>query len=545
VARVLRRVARAAPRHVRRGVPSHVAHHPRALATGGVIGKGLKTAVHAVGGAVGSAIGSVIGAIGGLAGKAASAVSSSLFDQATSWVGRGAVYLLGGLGRLMSASTTPQVGTHYFAQEFGVVALAGAAVAVPLLLLTAAQAVVQQDFGLVVRAVLVRVPLAMLLTGVVVQLVSLALAATDSMSAAMLHVAGVPAGRLFTGLARVVTAATVATGGIPAVPAFAAFITALAVAFGAIVLWLELCLRSAALEAATLFLPLALAGVIWPATSHWARRLGETLAALILSKLVIVGVLALAAGQLVAQGGGGFAAVMSGIALLLLAVLSPFALFRLVPMIEAGAVGHMEGLSARAGRAVGMNVKDLLSSGPSFGGGDGSQSDIEGGGGGPQLDQLPPRTAAEGPPDIAPPGFKWDGDPLADEGAGGGQGGAGGSTGGWDGGAPGGAPAGPGAGPAGGGGGGGSAGSGARGGGPGVAAAAAGGATAGASAAGAAAAGGASVVTSSAGRTGSTSFGAGPASSTDGGAAAGRGAPPARAHDPGAPGTEPDGMGEA
>ena len=66
-------------------------------------------------------------------------------------------------------------------------------------------------------------------------------------------------------------------------------LTAAVVAF---VLWLELAVRSAAIGAAALFLPLALVGLAWPATSHWARRLGETLAALVLSKLVIAAVLA-------------------------------------------------------------------------------------------------------------------------------------------------------------------------------------------------------------------------------------------------------------
>ena len=63
-------------------------------------------------------------------------------------------------------------------------------------------------------------------------------------------------------------------------------------------LWLELLIRSAAVYVAVLFLPLAIATLVWPAVSHWCRRLVETLAALILSKFVIVAVLSLAAGAL-------------------------------------------------------------------------------------------------------------------------------------------------------------------------------------------------------------------------------------------------------
>jgi hypothetical protein len=101
---------------------------------------------------------------------------------------------------------------------------------------------------------------------------------------------------------------------------------------------------------AVLFLPLALATMVWPAVSHWCRRLADTLVALILSKLVIAAVLALAVGALAGglgvgatgSDGGGFAAVVSGIALLIIATLSPFTLLRLIPAVEAGAVSHLE-----------------------------------------------------------------------------------------------------------------------------------------------------------------------------------------------------------
>ena len=120
----------------------------------------------------------------------------------------------------------------------------------------------------------------------------------------------------------------------------------LAAAIVSFVLWLELAVRSAAIAAASLFLPLALAGLAWPATAHWARRLGETLAALVLSKLVIAAVLALAAGLL--GSSSGLAGVVEGIALLAIAGFAPFALLKLVPAIEAGATAHFEGLGRRS-----------------------------------------------------------------------------------------------------------------------------------------------------------------------------------------------------
>ena len=56
---------------------------------------------------------------------------------------------------------------------------------------------------------------------------------------------------------------------------------------------------------------------------------------------------------------GGFAAVLGGAALLLLSAFAPWALFRLLPFVEAGAVGHLEGLGQRARHAVTTPAKGL------------------------------------------------------------------------------------------------------------------------------------------------------------------------------------------
>jgi hypothetical protein len=148
------------------------------------------------------------------------------------------------------------------------------------------------------------------------------------------------------------------------VPAFVVFVAALLVAVVSMALWLELLVRSAAIAAATLFLPLALAGLVWPSVSHWCRRLADTIAALVLSKLVVAAVLSLAAGALAGAGGGsagdasaGFATAMTGIALLMVATTSPFVLLRLVPAVEAGAVFHLEHVRHRLQRSATAPVR--------------------------------------------------------------------------------------------------------------------------------------------------------------------------------------------
>ena len=97
------------------------------------------------------------------------------------------------------------------------------------------------------------------------------------------------------------------------------------------------------------FSRLALAALVWPSVAHWCRRLADTLVALVLSKLVVAAVLSFAASA-VAGGVGasregrewrGLRAVVAGIALLVVAVLSPFTLCAWSRR-RGGAVAHLE-----------------------------------------------------------------------------------------------------------------------------------------------------------------------------------------------------------
>jgi len=84
----------------------------------------------------------------------------------------------------------------------------------------------------------------------------------------------------------------------------------------------------------------------------------ETLAALIVSKFVIVATLSLAAGAVSAgtagtgAHGAGFQSVLAGGALLVMATFVPFAVLRMIPAVEAGAVAQLDGLAARGATAV-------------------------------------------------------------------------------------------------------------------------------------------------------------------------------------------------
>jgi hypothetical protein len=245
--------------------------------------------------------------------------------------------------KALDTSTAVPFGSS-FTTEFSMIATIGGALAIPLLVLTAIQAILRQDLSLLLRTAFVRVPLALISSGIVVEVVRLSLAATDAMSSALLAVAGPPAQGFLSFLST----------GMPTLAAtgqVGEFFFAGIAALVSVTLWIELAMRSGAIVVATLFTPLALCGIIWPATAHWARRLGETLAALVLAKPVIAAVLALSVSMV--QSPSGANDVVVGIALLLLAATCPYVLLRMVPIVDASVMGNLEAMSQRAQSGVG------------------------------------------------------------------------------------------------------------------------------------------------------------------------------------------------
>src|SRR4051812_33897913 len=93
----------------------------------------------------------------------------------------------------------------------------------------------------------------------------------------------------------------------------------------------------------------------WSQTAHWARRLADMLAAIILAKFTIAVAFAVAASMLgeARSGSGGLTAVLAGCAVLLVAALSPWVLLRLIPFAERAAAdglnrSHVRGAASSA-----------------------------------------------------------------------------------------------------------------------------------------------------------------------------------------------------
>lgn len=279
---------------------------------------------------------------------------NGFFRRFNEWMTAGAVWLLRQAWHLMSATTEPVLTGSAFTAEYRVMILIGLAAVTPLLGLAVIQAIARQDIGGLLRTALLRLPLALLLTGVVIELVSLGLQFTDQASVSLLAAGGDPAARAFGHIETALAPIS------PAIAGFGGVLVVAVVGLVAFLLWVELAVRSAAVAVAALFLPLALSGLVWPATSHWARRLGETLAGLVLMKLVMAAVLALAGGALAATAGG-ISSVVEGLALLGLTAFAPFTLLRLIPVIESGAVAHLEG--ARPAQGLKDRVTGLAAAG--------------------------------------------------------------------------------------------------------------------------------------------------------------------------------------
>jgi hypothetical protein len=163
----------------------------------------------------------------------------------------------------------------------------------------------------------------------------LLLAATDQLCG-LVSAAGGAAG------ARTLAHTGVAAGlaGLAGAP-FVTFLLAAITTGGAVVLWIELAIREAAVYVIVLMLPLAFAALVWPARRIWAVRAIELLVALILAKFAIVAVLGLGGAAL--GSSHGLTAALAGTVLVLLGAFAPWAILRLLPLSElaAASVGSL------------------------------------------------------------------------------------------------------------------------------------------------------------------------------------------------------------
>lgn len=317
----------------------------------------------------------IIDAGSGLANSVAKQAASSVLDAIGSGLSQAAAWVVGHVMDLIQSTTSPDLGAGWFSSEIGLMEQVAVTVILPVLMVATIGPVLRQDGRRLFRIWGVGLPLGIFAGLAGSQLAGLGLAATDALCGLVVGSHSQALGRQFS--------EAMTSNAIIGAPLFVQIILAVLTLSGAVLVWLELMVRSAGVYVATFFMPLALITYIWPATAGIAKRAIEILVSLILSKFVIVASITLGVAAL---SGGGVDAAVSGAAILLIAAFAPFSLFRLAPVVEASAIAHLEGMSRRPGRAAARTataaaaapvhpVTQLVMSAATRGGGSGTSGD--------------------------------------------------------------------------------------------------------------------------------------------------------------------------
>jgi hypothetical protein len=308
-------------------------------------------------------LGQLPGDIGGVAGAAAKGLAAGVMDQVASWMVQAAQTVDGDVMKAATATSTPELSAPWYQQEFGYLAFFGAALAAIVALLGLVSASVRGDphaLGEIFYGIL----RAGLVTAMVVSLTLLALKVTDGISGDIAQ--HMPA-QFFSTL----SSAWGAKGWGGLASSALAFVTALVEVVVAVLLWIELLFRDAAIYVAVLFFPFTLAMAIWPRLSHAHSKLLRVLGIFIVFKPAALIVMMTGANLLL--GGvsffGGVApsvgTILAGLAILAMAAFAPWALMHLAGM-EAGSMGS-SGARRGGGRATPGGV-DGTSAGGALGG---------------------------------------------------------------------------------------------------------------------------------------------------------------------------------
>ncbi|MEW6473502.1 MAG: hypothetical protein AB1679_14630 [Actinomycetota bacterium] len=342
--------------------------------------------------------------VGGATGFTFGAIASGV----ASWVMGAVGDLVAGVVDYLGTSASPRLDAAWFSgpgSPFALVRNIAGTLLVGFVLLAVIQGLLAGDLAAAAGRVARDLVLAVVGMAAVVVVTVKLLELTDALSAAVLQGADAHAVRFLSGFG---AAAADATGG------FALVLIGLVVAVGALLVWVELLVRSALVYLLVALSPLAFAAMTWPAAKGVLRRTVELLLAVVVSKFVICVALALGAaalggaGSADAQAGGVPAAslgtLLSGAAVLGLAAFSPFVVLRLIPFAEAAVAAH--GVSrgplrgAQAGAMAVYSGQSLARlAGAKAGGGAGA---IPSGGLAPPAGSAPGRLA--GPGTAAPAG---------------------------------------------------------------------------------------------------------------------------------------------
>ncbi len=264
---------------------------------------------------------------------------SAFIAGAASWIAASGDWAWHTLGSWLSTTSDPTVVIRAANGEYSSMLAIAPLVALIALVANVLSSLRRIDPGTLVRDTLVAAPLIVLGVFGARPLAQLVLGIVDALcSGASAH-----AGKALSTLS---TEASLFPG---PTPAFAVLVLALLEVLGAMMLWFELVVRNAVLALLIAFAPIVFASALWSPLRKLSIRLVETFVAIALSKFVIV--VALSLGVQAVQSDS-ILVIITGVAVCLLAVVAPFTLLRIVPLVELSALHALDGLRQRASAGV-------------------------------------------------------------------------------------------------------------------------------------------------------------------------------------------------
>jgi hypothetical protein len=280
--------------------------------------------------------------------------SDSLMQGVTSWFTDGAKWFLDQVGAMLASATSPDLGASWWIGKYRMLLGFAMVVAVAMLLLAIIQAGAKGSWEALAAALGVDVPVAAVAGSagpIVAQyLVDLA----DRLSGVLLAKLGADSATALGHSAQWLAA----FGTIPTqqgTPLVVGALVAIVAIVAALLVLLELLLRANAIYLLVAVVPLAYAMRIWPVLRPVARRTTEVLVAVVFAQPIIAFCVSLGAAAGAALGGLGdatgeqFGTALSGVVMLLLGALSPWAVLSLLPVVEAGMAAARQRQAASSG----------------------------------------------------------------------------------------------------------------------------------------------------------------------------------------------------
>ena len=344
----------------------------------------------------------VIDGVGDLLGGAAEAAGEAVLDVVVKFVfgliANAVTSITSSIVTAMNATTSVDLDGGFFPALTPIrrtVLGMSMALVLALFFLAILRSLAAGEPGAIIRAALVDVPAALFTTVASVSVAWVLIRVVDQASLAVTGDVATAMGRFSAALSTVDALTGAGLLGI---------IFGLLFVVGAILVWLQLLVRSAMLYILIVLAPLGFATRAHPTTRPIARRTIEMGVALILSKFAVAVAFGVGAAAIDSSNGVSTAegvdltGMMTGVAVMLMAAFMPWVIWKAIPVVEAAAVtagverspGRAATTAASLGVAVGVGASRLAGGG----GGAGGTAGAAGGAGVASVDGMPSGSGA-------------------------------------------------------------------------------------------------------------------------------------------------------